>query len=72
MNETQTTESIDATEVTEEPEAVTITISAAGDVTLGNHHLQDYYYSFRQAYDQAEDKSYFFENVYDIIETVKV
>lgn len=50
----------------EEPPVVTITISAAGDVTLGNHHLQDYYYSFRQTYDQTEDKSYFFENVYDI------
>lgn len=45
---------------------VTITISAAGDVTLGTHQNQDYYYSFRQAYDQAEDKGYFFENVKDI------
>lgn len=44
----------------------TITISAVGDVTLGNHHMQDYAYSFRQAYDTAEDESYFFENVYDI------
>lgn len=38
---------------------VTITISAAGDVTLGTHHEQDYWYSFRQAYDEAEDVSYF-------------
>ena len=45
---------------------VTITISAAGDTTLGNHKEQDYGYSFRQAYDQAVDDSYFFENVYDI------
>ncbi len=45
---------------------VTITISAAGDVTLGTHHQQDYWYSFRQAYDEAEDESYFFANVYDI------
>lgn len=44
----------------------TITISAVGDVTLGNHHMQDYAYSFRQTYDTAEDESYFFENVYDI------
>lgn len=44
----------------------TITISAAGDVTLGNHQEQDYSFSFRQAYDQAEDEGYFFENVRDI------
>lgn len=51
----------------EEPsDTVTITISAAGDVTLGTHQEQDYWYSFRQAYDQAEDESYFFANVYDI------
>lgn len=44
----------------------TITISAAGDVTLGTHQEQDYGSSFRQAYDQAEDEGYFFENVRDI------
>lgn len=49
-------------------ERYTITISAAGDVTLGNHQEQDYSYSFRQAYDQAEDEGYFFENVRDIFE----
>ena len=43
-----------------------ITISAAGDVTLGTHQEQDYSSSFRQAYDQAEDEGYFFENVRDI------
>lgn len=53
---------------TQEDNIVTITISAAGDVTLGNHQNQDYYYSFRQAYDQAEDENYFFENVKDIFE----
>lgn len=42
-----------------------ITISAAGDVTLGNTHVQDYSRSFRQMYDSVEDKSYFFENVYE-------
>ena len=47
-------------------ERCTITISAAGDVTLGNHQEQDYSYSFRQAYDQVEDEGYFFENVRDI------
>ena len=46
----------------------TITISAAGDVTLGTHQEQDYGSSFRQAYDQAEDEGYFFENVRDIFE----
>lgn len=52
----------------EEPEnfEVSITISATGDVTLGTHQNQDYGYSFRQEYDNAEDESYFFENVYDI------
>lgn len=45
---------------------VTITISAAGDVTLGTHQEQDYWASFRQVYDQAEDESYFFANVFDI------
>lgn len=50
----------------ETADIVTITISAAGDVTLGTHQEQDYWYSFRQAYDQAEDDSYFLANVYDI------
>lgn len=45
---------------------VSVTISAAGDVTLGTHQEQDYPYSFRQAYDQTEDEGYFFSNVYDI------
>ena len=44
----------------------TVTISAAGDVTLGTHQGQDYGASFRQAYDQAEKEGYFFENVRDI------
>ena len=47
-------------------EPVTVTISAAGDVSLGNHQNQEYYSSFRQAYDQTEDDGYFFQNVYDI------
>ena len=33
-----------------------------------NDHTVDYSYSFRQAYDQAEDEGYFFENVRDIFE----
>lgn len=48
------------------PEEISITVSAAGDVTLGTHQQQDYSYSFRQMYDQVEDEGYFFENVYDI------
>ena len=51
------------------PKEVTITISAAGDCSLGNHHEQDYYYSFNQAYDKAEDPGYFFANVKEIFET---
>lgn len=53
-------------EETLEDEIVTITISMAGDVTLGTHQEQDYYNSFRKAYDEAEDEAYFFENVSDI------
>ena len=33
---------------------------------MGTHQEQDYGSSFRQAYDQAEDEGYFFENVRDI------
>lgn len=46
---------------------VTITISAAGDVTLGNHQNQEYAYSFRQKYDEEGD-AYFLQNVKDIFE----
>lgn len=52
-------------ETEEGPKVVTITISAAGDVTLGNHQDQDYARSFNQMYDQ-QDSSYFFQNVKDI------
>lgn len=45
---------------------ISITISATGDVTLGNYREQDYELSFNQTYDRAEDKGYFFENVADI------
>ena len=56
----------ETTEEEPEPEKVTITISAAGDVVLGNYLGQDYAWSFDQTYDQAEDKGFFFENVRDI------
>lgn len=49
-----------------EEDIVTITVSAAGDVSMGNYVGQDYSWSFRQMYDTKEDPSYFFENVYDI------
>lgn len=48
------------------PEKISITISAAGDVTMGNYIGQDYAWSFREAYDTTADKGYFFENVYNI------
>ena len=48
------------------PEEVKITISAAGDVTMGNYRGQGYEVSFRQTYDQGVGDSYFFENVADI------
>ena len=48
------------------PEEVNITISAAGDVTMGNYRGQGYEVSFRQTYDQGVGDSYFFENVADI------
>ncbi len=49
-----------------EEDIVTITVSAAGDVSMGNYVGQDYSWSFRQMYETTEDPSYFFENVYDI------
>lgn len=48
------------------PEEITVTISAAGDVTLGNYYGQDYSWSFRQMWDEEQNAAYFFENVYDI------
>ncbi|MGN1146987.1 MAG: CapA family protein, partial [Lachnospiraceae bacterium] len=51
-----------ASDATPKDDTVTITISAAGDVTLGNHQEQEYAYSFRQAYD-TEGDAYFLKNV---------
>lgn len=48
------------------PEEITVTISAAGDVTMGNYYGQDYSWSFRQTWDKEQNAAYFFENVYDI------
>ncbi len=49
-----------------DPDTVKVTISAAGDVTMGNYLGQGYEVSFRQTYDQGVGDSYFFENVADI------
>lgn len=62
------------TVVTPEPTAtpepqenvVQITISAAGDCSLGNHIEQDYNSSFNQAYDAEGGAEYFLRNVKDI------
>jgi len=57
----------DETDSSAEPreDIITITISAAGDATLGTHQDQ-YGYSFRQVYDTEQNAGYFFENVLDI------
>lgn len=54
---------------TEAPNVVSVTISAAGDCSLGNHHLQEYPLSFNQAYDKEGGAEYFLRNVKDIFET---
>ncbi len=46
----------------ENDNTVTVTISAAGDVTLGNYLGQDYARSFVQTYEE-EGNAYFFQNV---------
>jgi len=53
-------------ETPEAPSEITVTISAVGDVTLGNYLGQEYSCSFRQTYEKAQDEGYFFENVEDI------
>ena len=52
----------------EEPQEIRITVTAAGDVTLGNYLGQGYDNSFDQTYEAVEDKGYFFENVKAIFE----
>ncbi len=48
---------------------VSITISAAGDVTLGNFVGQGYAGSFRQTWEKVQDAAYFLENVREIFES---
>lgn len=64
-NEWDTTTEPESTPVPE-PQEIQITISAAGDVTLGNYYGQGYSGSFRETFANLQDYSYFFENVYDI------
>lgn len=48
---------------------VEITISAAGDVTMGGYRGQGYEWSFQQMWEQQNDPAYFFENVESIFST---
>jgi len=63
-----TPEPVTTPKPTEAPksELVTITISAAGDCSLGNHQEQEYNCSFVQAYDKEGGAEYFLRNVKDI------
>lgn len=47
-------------------EEISITISATGDVTMGNYIGQGYANSFNQTYEKKKDYGYFFQNVKDI------
>lgn len=67
--EAETESSVSEPEETAEetgPEEINVTISAAGDVTMGNYYGQGYAWSFRQTWDEEQNAAYFFENVYDI------
>ena len=56
--------SMESSEETTLSNEVSITISAVGDVTLGNYPEQSYGYSLHETYDQTQDPAYFFENVF--------
>lgn len=59
------TEEIASVDVTAEPERKTLTITAAGDCTLGKTQDQSYEGSFNSYYD-SYGQDYFFENVRDV------
>lgn len=77
---TQTKESVETKEPVERKESaetqnetaqadenrISITVSAAGDVTMGTYVGQDYWGTFPAVYDQVQDPAYFFENVYEL------
>lgn len=52
---------------TPEPEVIELTVSAAGDVSLGILQIHDYAGTFREMYDQ-QGPAYFFQNVKYIFE----
>lgn len=64
--ETGATETEEGT-VEAEPKLVTLTISAAGDFSLGNLSVQGYEGTFREMYDKKGD-AYFLQNVKSIFE----
>lgn len=68
LPEQEQKEPADSTPVQTMPESnkVSITISAAGDCSLGNHIEQDYNSSFNQAYDTEGGAEYFLRNVKEI------
>ena len=47
-------------------DATTVTVSVAGDCTLGTDEYFNYSTSFNAMYESVADPSWFFENVYDI------
>jgi len=68
LPEQEQKEPADSTPVQTMPESnkVSITISAAGDCSLGNHIEQDYNSSFNQVYDTEGGAEYFLRNVKEI------
>ncbi len=61
-------ESTEEEEIPEEILPVSITISAAGDVTMGNYDGQGYTWTFAEMWDTVQNPAYFFENVLPIFE----
>ncbi len=61
-NEIQT----ETNDITNENEPVSITLTFAGDCTLGTDEFFDYDSSFNSMFEEVENPSWFFENVSDI------
>lgn len=76
--QSQTPQEVEQSQISQEPEPtpsevpeeedtrVYITVSAAGDVTLGNYFGQEYWGTFQDTYEKVQNPAYFFENVYEI------